>query len=146
MNGSRTQAQKVGRLKYIVQQLKRIDRRMSTMETDVRVLRKGLRAWLKFDRPYLERILEPTEADMAIIDCIVQQPDGALPSVVAKELASQGIQGISRWAVTSRIRRFNRILKREFGKHGFEKRGHRWAATRFFEETWGLPVEELLEV
>lgn len=142
MTAGRSRAEKVGRLKYIIRRLNAIWDRLANIETDLRVLRHGLREFLSFDRPYAERILEPTDLDEAIIQLLLESPGGVLPSVLAKDLKARGISRVDRWKVSARIRRMNRLLKKELGRRGFEKRGHRWAMTRFFQEIWGPGAEE----
>ncbi|MGD0405145.1 MAG: hypothetical protein ABSB10_00630 [Candidatus Bathyarchaeia archaeon] len=63
--------------------------------------------------------------------------DGALPKDVAAEVNKRGGYSLKYYDVSRRIVRMNKRLHFETGKVLFEKRGHRWALTRFAFEVYG---------
>jgi len=130
----RTQAEKVGRLKYIIQRIGRLERKIDEIDLRTRTMMAGLREWMSFKPGYIQKIACQDEVDIEIIERLVQADEGGvLPSVIANDLASYGLK---RWDVTRRIQRMNKKLKRELGKLVAEKRGHRWALSNFMRNTW----------
>jgi hypothetical protein len=47
---------------------------------------------------------------------------------------------LKRYDVARRLVRLNKKLQKETGKVLFEKRGHKWALTRFAFETYGTSI------
>lgn len=66
-----SQAEKVGRLKYIIQLEKEQNKRLDRMKCVLRILEKGLRDFLKFEQPYLQQVICRDEVDLAIVDVLV---------------------------------------------------------------------------
>jgi len=64
----RSQAEKVGRLKYIIELQHRILRQLSIMRTTQRYIIEGLDigGYLQFDQPYIEKVCCKSEIDIAI--------------------------------------------------------------------------------
>ena len=67
--------------------------------------------------------------------------DGALPKDVAAEVNKRGGYALKRYDVARRLVRLNKKLHFETGKVLFEKRGHKWALTRFAFESYDEPIE-----
>jgi len=127
----RTRAEKVGRLKYIIQRLGRLEKKIDGIDLRTRTLMAGLREWMSFKPGYIQRVACQDEVDIEIIERLVQADDGGvLPSAIAKELSKYGLR---RWDVTRRIQGMNKKLSRELGKLVAEKRGHRWALSSFMQ-------------
>jgi len=130
----RTRAEKVGRLKYIIELIKHLERKIDQVDLRTRTLMAGLREWMSFEPSYIQKIACEDEIDIEIITCLMQKGiGGLLPSAIAAELAEYGLK---RWDVTRRIQRMNKKLMKEIGQKVAEKRGHQWAPTSFLTEVW----------
>jgi len=130
----RTRAEKVGRLKYIIQRIDRLEQKIDKIDLRTRTLMAGLREWMSFKPGYIQKVACQDEVDVEIIERLVQADEGGvLPSVIANDLASYGLR---RWDVTRRIQRMNKKLRKELGKLVAEKRGHRWALSSFMRDAW----------
>lgn len=138
----RTQAQKMGRLKYIIKLLHRLERKVGEIDARTRTLMAGLKDLMTFRQDYLKGVVVGDELDEAIIQRLLEVPE-ELPSRIALQLKARGFRRLERWKVTRRIQGMNRRLKRELGQAAFEKRGHSWALTSFIRDAWGLPREEI---
>jgi len=68
-------------------------------------------------------------------------PPGKLPRDIARELADYKLNP---WNVTQRIRRMNKRLDRHIAKEVAEKRGLKWALTRWTYHNWGGFKEEIV--
>ena len=130
----RSRAEKVGRLKYIIELLKRLEREIGEIDVRTRTLTAGLREWMSFQPSYIQKVACEDEVDVEIITCLMQKGvGGLLPSTIAAEL---GEYGLKRWDVTRRIQRMNKKLMKELGQKVAEKRGHQWAPTSFLMDVW----------
>jgi hypothetical protein len=128
----RSRAEKVGRLKYIIELLKRLERQISEIDVRTRTLMAGLREWISFEPDYIQKVACEDEVDAEIIMCLIQKGvGGLLPSTLASELARYDLK---RWDVTRRIQRMNKRLMKEIGQKVAEKRGYQWAPTNFVLE------------
>jgi len=130
----RTRAEKVGRLKYIIELIKHLERKIEQVDLRTRTLMAGLREWMSFEPSYIQKVACEDEVDVEIITCLMQKGvGGLLPSAIATEL---GEYGLKRWDVTRRIQRMNKKLMKELGQKVAEKRGHHWVPTNFALEAW----------
>ena len=68
--------------------------------------------------------------------------NGDLPKDVAFEVNRRGGYGLKRYDVARRLVRLNNKLHKKTGKVLFEKRGHKWALTRFAFETYGASIAD----
>jgi hypothetical protein len=133
-NRRRTRAEKVGRLKYIIQRIGRLEQKIDGIDLRTRTIMAGLREWMSFKPDYIEKVACQDEVDAEIIERLAQADErGVLPSAIAKDLSSYGLR---RWDATRRIQRMNKRLRKELGKPVAEKRGHRWALSSFMRNTW----------
>ena len=131
----RTKAEKVGRLKYIIQRIGRLEQKIDEIDLRTRTMMAGLREWMNFKPGYIQKVACQDEVDAEIIERLLQADDGGvLPSVIANDLSTYELK---RWDVTRRIQRMNKKLKKELGKPVAEKRGHRWALSSFMRDVWG---------
>lgn len=141
----RSQAEKVGRLKYIIQLEKRILRQLHILHLAQRYMIEGLdiAGYLQFDKSFIEKVCCRDEVDLEILDQLYSAGvAGALPSDLAADLRRYEI---SRWMVTYRIKRMNRRLQEQIAKDASEKHGHKWALTEFAYKAWQQTYEELKE-
>lgn len=139
----RSQAEKVGRLKYIIQLEKEQNKRLDRMECVLRILEKGLRDFLKFEQPYLEQVACHDEVDSAIIEELIGAgSEGILPKDIAARLTKYKI---SRWHVSRRLGRMNKRLRKEVGQNIAERHGWKWTATSFVNDNWSSAEEDLHE-
>jgi len=94
----RTRAEKVGRLKYILQRIKRLEHKIGEIDLRTRTMMAGLREWMSFEPGYIQTVACEDEADVKIITCLIQRGvGGMLPSDIAKDLSKYGLK---RWDVT----------------------------------------------
>lgn len=137
----RSQSEKVGRLKYIIQLENEQNDRLERIERILRILEKGLTDFLKFEQPYLQQVICRDEVDQAIIDVLLGTgSEGMLPKDIAARLVKYGV---GRWHVSRRLVRMNNRLKEEIGRNVAEKHGWKWAATSFMNENWDASKEEI---
>jgi len=117
----RSRAEKVGRLKYIIELIKHLERKIEQVDLRTRTLMAGLREWISFEPSYIQKVACEDEVDVEIITCLMQKGvGGLLPSAIATEL---GEYDLKRWDVTRRIQRMNKKLTKELGQKVAEKRG-----------------------
>jgi len=136
----RSRAEKVGRLKYIIELIKHLERKIDQVDLRTRTLTAGLREWMSFQPSYIQKVACEDEVDVEIITCLMQRGvGGLLPSAIAAKL---GEYGLKRWDVTRRIQRMNKKLVKELGQKVAEKRGHQWAPTNFALEAWSVGDRE----
>ena len=62
-NGRRTRAEKVGRLKYIIQRIGRLEQKIDGIDLRTRTMMAGLREWMSFKSDYIEKIACQDEVD-----------------------------------------------------------------------------------
>ena len=125
----RTRAEKVGRLKYIIQLIRRLDEKIDKVDLRTRQIAAGLHGILSFEADYLEKVACNDEVDARLIDRLIQAGEGGISSPkLAQDLTQFNLK---RWSVTRRIQRMNKKLTKELNKKVAEKRGRRWAATSF---------------
>jgi hypothetical protein len=138
----RSQEEKVGRLKYIIQIEKEQNKRLDRMECVLRILEKGLKDFLKFEQSYLEQVACKDEVDYAIVEELIGAgSEGILPKDIAARLTKYKI---SRWHVSRRLERMNKRLKKEVGQNIAERHGWKWATTSFMNENWSATKEDFV--
>jgi len=139
----RTQAEKVGRIKYIVYKLGRLERQLKLIDDRTKTLVQGLHDFMQFEKGYVEDVICRDDVDKLILQVLLEVGNaGILPSQLSAKLSRYHMD---RWRVTRRIQRMNKRLRKELGQSVAEKRGHRWAMTSFMHETWGSKMEEIRE-
>jgi len=131
----RTQAEKVGRIKYIVHKLGRLEHQLKIIDDRTKTLVQGLQDFMRFEKGYVEDTICRDEVDKLILQVLREVGDaGILPSHLAAKLSHYSMD---RWRVTRRIQRMNKRLRKELGQSVAEKRGHKWAMTSFIHEALG---------
>jgi len=139
----RTQAEKVGRIKYIVYKLGRLERQLKLIDDRTKTLVQGLQDFMQFEKGYVEDVICRDEVDKLILQTLLEVGNaGILPRQLSAKLSRYRMD---RWRVTRRIQRMNKRLRKELGQSVAEKRGHKWAMTSFMHETWGSKMEEIRE-
>jgi hypothetical protein len=133
----RNRSDKIGRLKYNQQLLKRTLSEVEEVKLMLRTIFAGLKGSFNFEQPLIERVVCEDEVDREIIQALFEAGSlGVLPKDLAVRLERFKI---SRHQISRRILRMNKRLKKEFGEHVAEKRGWHWALTNFVVESWGTP-------
>jgi hypothetical protein len=131
----RSQAEKVGRLKYNQQLLKRALHDLEEVKLMQRIILAGLKGMFHFERPMIQEIACADEVDVLILDYLYEAGNaGMLPKDLAVKLAEFRIR---RHQVSRRIVRMNKRLEKEIGEKLVEKRGWHWALTCFAFQSWG---------
>lgn len=133
----RSQEEKIGRIKYNQQLLKRVLSEIELVRESQRVILNGLKGagYFRFSVPLLQRYACVDQVDVEIVDRIREVgSQGIFPKDVAKDLQEYSLEY---YDVSRRIVRMNKRLELETGERLFEKRGHRWALTKFAFDAYG---------
>jgi hypothetical protein len=131
----RSQSDKVGRLKYNQQLLKRTLAEVEEVKLMLRTIFAGLKGSFNFDQSLIERVACEDEVDREVLQALFE---AGSPGLLPRDLAVRlGQFKTTRHQVSRRILRMNKRLKKEFGEHVAEKRGWHWALTSFAVEYWG---------
>ena len=131
----RSQSDKIGRIKYNQQLLKKTQADIEEIKLTQRTILSGLKGFFNFKQPMIERVACCDEVDREILQVLYEAGSpGVLPKDLAKRLARFSV---SRHQISRRILRMNKRLEKEFGEHIAEKRGWCWALTSFAAEIWG---------
>jgi len=143
----RTRAEKVGRLKHIIDLENRILKEISQLRITQRYMIQGLDigGYLVFDQPYIEKVCCLDDVDKAVLNELHEAgAGGILPKDLASALREKEYEyELNRWQVLRRIQRMNKRLNEEIAQNVAEKQGHEWALTSFAREAWGSTKEEL---
>jgi hypothetical protein len=131
----RSQAEKVGRLKYNQQLLKRALHDLEEVKLMQRTILAGLKGMFHFEKPMIQKIACVDEVDVLILEYLYEAGNAGL---LPKNLAAKLIEfKVRRHQVSRRILKMNSRLEREIGEKLVEKRGWHWALTSFTFESWG---------
>jgi len=96
-----------------------------------------------YSREEVERFAVLDAVDREILQRLIEVGvDGALPKDVAAEVNRRGGYSLRYYDVGRRLVRLNRKLQNEIDKRLFEKRGKRWALTRFASEVYGASIAD----
>jgi len=136
----RSQAEKVGRIKYTLQCIKALQKDLDEIKLMQRTLLAGLKGLFHFDKPMIQRIACSDEVDEMILELLYESGNaGMLPKGLAARLSQFRIK---RHQVSRRILRMNKRVQKEIGETIIEKRGWHWSLTNFTFEIWG-EIQEL---
>jgi len=131
----RGQAEKVGRLKYNQQLLKRALHDLEEVKLMQRTILAGLKGMFHFEKPMIQEIACVDEVDVLILDYLYEAGGGGmLPKDLAAKLNEFRIR---RHQVSRRIVRMNKRLEKEIGEQLVEKHGWHWTLTCFAFQSWG---------
>jgi hypothetical protein len=144
---------KVGRIKYQTVLLKEVKVQNRRILDELRWIRHRLKVLGEsdIDVPMLEKYAVKDQVDLEIMQCVRRAgAPGFFPKDVAKDPALVKY-GLKYYDVSRRIVRMNKRLHFETGECLFEKRGHRWALTKFAFDVYGdteldLELEKALEI
>ena len=117
----RSREEKVGRRKWIIQTLKRIEERQKRIDRRTRMLAAGLRELFILGEDYVSMIACQDENDVAILSAL---REAGATGRQSGELAAQ--LDIDHRGISRRIHRMNKRMEREIGENIIEKRGHKW--------------------
>jgi hypothetical protein len=139
----RSQADKVGRLKYNQQLLKQTLTEVEEVKLMLRTIFAGLKGSFNFEQSLIERVSCENEVDKEILRILFEVGS---PGLLPKDLAAKLSRfKIVRHQVSRRITRMNKRLQKEFGECVAEQRGWHWALTSFAAEAWGKSKSEVEE-
>jgi hypothetical protein len=139
----RSQADKVGKHKYEIALLHRIENRINRVEQMQRVIFHGLRGYFQFSRPLIEEVACESEMDLAVVGLIFESGSGG---ILAKDIAVKLPQfKLEQHKIQRLLKRVNRRVADAFGEAIIEKQGKKWAFTRFGTKIWGMTKEEIEE-
>jgi len=139
----RTQSERVGRLKYMLEILKRIEAHLCSVERRLNRIEQCWAHSMTFDRAYIEETACNDEVDREILRLLFEAGSpGLLPKDVASRLERFKVR---RFQVSRRLLRMNKRLAEKIDRCVAEQRGWHWALTSFCFESWGKSVEEVEE-
>ena len=138
----RSQADKVGKLKYLLAKDKKLDRDVAEIKLLLRVIFAGLKDSLHFEKSLIEEAACQDEVDRAILQLLFEAgASGMLPKDIAVKLAEFKI---ARHQVSRRIVRINKRLAKELDSTVVERRGWCWAMTSFGIDAYKASEKDLL--
>lgn len=136
----RSQAQKVGKHKYELALLHRVEGRLERIEKQQRIIFHGLQGYFKFDRPLVEKVGCESELDLAVVSLIFESGSGG---ILAKDIPAKLPEfGLERHRILRIVRRVNQNVEKAFGRPIIEKRGKKWAFNSFGVSIWGKTEED----
>jgi hypothetical protein len=142
VKNKRGQADKVGKLKYLLAKDKKLDRDVAEIKLLLRVIFAGLKDTLHFEKSLIEEAACQDEVDKAILQLLFEAgAPGLLPKDIAAKLAEFKI---ARHQVTRRIVRMNKRLAKELDSTVVERRGWCWAMTSFGVDAYRASEKDLL--
>ncbi len=139
----RSQSEKVGRHKYTLQILNRIESKLGSLDRRLGTIERTYKASVDFDRPYIEDIACCDEVDRAILQLLFEAGG---PGVLPKDLAAKLVSfNVRRFQVSRRILRMNKRLYDKLEERVAEQRGWHWALTGFVVKAWGATKKSEVE-
>ncbi|MCL4429934.1 MAG: hypothetical protein M1167_04190 [Chloroflexi bacterium] len=142
VKSKRSQADKVGKLKYLLQKDQKLDKDVSEIKLLLRVIFAGLKDSLHFEKPLIEEAACCDEVDRVILQLLFEAgAPGLLPKDIATKLAEFNV---ARHQVTRRIVRMNKRLAKELDSTVVERRGWCWAMTSFGVDAYKASEKDLL--
>ena len=142
----RSQAEKRGINRWNQVLLQRGDKKLDQILDELRWIRRGLKkvGFSDYDEPAVEGFAVKDQVDREILQKVREAGDvGVFPKDVAEWVNKLDAYGLEYYDVSRRIVRMNKRLHFETGKVLFEKRGHKWALTKFAFEVYGVTEEEV---
>jgi hypothetical protein len=137
----RSRAEKVGKHKYELALLHRVENRLERIEQMQRIIFHGLDSYFKFDRPLVEKVATESEMDLAVVAAIFEAGQrGILAKDIVEKLKKYSLE---KHKILRIVNRVNRNIEAAFGRTIIEKRGKKWAFTEFGVEIWGRTEEDM---
>ena len=137
---SRSQSEKIGRIKYTLQLLKRALKELEEVKLMQRTILAGLKGMFHFEKPAIQKIACVDDVDCEILELLRESGSGMFPKDLAARL---GQFKVGRHQVSRRIVRMNKRLAAELGELLVEKRGWHWALTSWAFEVWDEDTKDL---
>ena len=138
----RSQADKVGKLKYLLAKDKKLDRDVAEIKLLLRVIFAGLKDSLHFEKSLIEEAACCDEVDKAILQVLFE---AGAPGLLPKDIAAKLVEfKVVRHQVTRRIVRMNKRLAKELDSTVVERRGWCWAMTSFGVDAYKASEKDLL--
>ncbi len=139
----RSQSERVGRLKYMLEVLKRIELRLGSFDRRLNRIEQCWASSMSFDRAYVEEAVCRDEVDREILGLLFEAGSlGMLPKDIALKLDRFKTK---RFQVSRRLVRMNKRLAEKIDRSVAEQRGWHWAMTSFCYESWGKSEREVEE-
>jgi len=117
----RSEEEKVGRRKWIIRTLKRMEDRQKRIDRRTRMLAAGLRELFILGEDYVSMVACQDENDVAILSAL---REAGATGRQSGELAAQ--LDIDHRDVSRRIHRMNKQIEQEIGENIITKHGHKW--------------------
>jgi hypothetical protein len=137
----RSQADKVGKLKYLLQKDQKLDKDIAEIRVMLCTLLEGLDSSLHYDQPRIEKLACEDEIDREILQVLYE---AGSPGLLPKDAATKLVKyRINRHHVRRRLLRMNKRLQKKIRKSMVEQRGWHWALTSFALEAYGATEEDL---
>jgi hypothetical protein len=131
----RNQSDKVGKHKYELQLLKRIEDRLDSFDRRLSRIEQGLKPSFVFERSFIEEVACNDEVDRSILRVLFEAgSSGLLPKDIAEKLVRFGVL---RFQVSRRILRMNKKLNTKLNETVAERVGWHFTLTSFVRDNWG---------
>jgi hypothetical protein len=142
VKSKRSQADKVGKLKYLLAKDKKLDRDVAEIKLLLKVIFAGLKDSLHFEKSLIEEAACCDEIDRAILQLLFEAgASGLLPKDIVAKLVEFKV---ARHQVSRRIIRINKRLAKELDSTVVERRGWCWAMTSFGVDAYKASEKDLL--
>lgn len=140
----RSQAEKVGRRKYMIKMLHRLEAKVDRVDKRTRVIMASLSHYMNPSQDYLSMVVCKDEIDEAILlELSAASSAGWSTTEIAERLTPEF--KLDRFRVLRRIKRMNKRLEAEMGRPIAESRDHRWILTLYVRRIWGATKKEMEE-
>ena len=138
----RSQAEKVGRRKYMIKMLHRLEAKVDRVDKRTRVIMASLSHYMDPSQDYLSMVVCKDKVDQTILlELSAASSAGWSTTDIAERLAPKF--KLDRFQVLRRIKRMNKRLEAEMGRPIAESREHRWVLTRYVQRIWGVTKQEI---
>jgi hypothetical protein len=117
----RSEEEKVGRRRWIVRTLRRMEDRQKRIDRRTRMLAAGLRELFILGEDYISMIACQDEIDVAILTAL---REAGATGRQSGELAAQ--LDVDHRDISRRIQRMNKRMEQEIGEKIITKKGHKW--------------------
>ena len=117
----RSQEEKMGRRKWIIETLKRQGALLKRIDRRTRMLAAGLRELFILGEDYVSMVACEDEVDVAILNALREA------GATGRQSGESAVQlDVDHRDVSRRIQRMNKRIEQEIGENIIEKHGHRW--------------------
>ena len=138
----RSQAEKLGRRKYIIKLLHRLEAKVDRVDKRTRVIMASLSEYMDPGKDYLSMVVCRDEVDQAVLwELSTATSAGWSTTEISERLLPE--YKLNRFQVLRRIKRMNKRLEAEMGRPVAENREHRWIMTRYIHRIMGTTKAEI---